>query len=178
MSARTNAAILVIDNDPIQLTGTAAVLDMAGYECWCARDREAAMKAARTQPLDLILCDVQLGKESGLDLCRDLRTIPGCDDIPVMFASNSQLPDVIRRSSEMGSAYFLRKPFDPDVLLDALQRRGLLTPGGMSGARWAEVLDEAGLVAAITCSRAGANPPRRAELATFGTTAGATAGAG
>ncbi len=118
MSARTSAAILVIDNDPIQLTGTAAVLNMAGYECWCARDREAAMKAARTQPLDLILCDVQLGKESGLDLCRDLRTIPGCDDIPVMFASNSQLPDVIRRSSEMGSAYFLRKPFDPDVLIE------------------------------------------------------------
>jgi fructokinase len=52
-------------------------------------------------------------------------------------------------------------------LLDALDRRGLLTPGGVADAPLAEVLDDAGLVAAITCSRAGANPPRRAELAGF-----------
>ncbi len=51
-------------------------------------------------------------------------------------------------------------------LLDALDRRGLLTPAGIVAAPLAEVLDDAALVAAVTCSRAGANPPRRAELAT------------
>jgi fructokinase len=49
-------------------------------------------------------------------------------------------------------------------LLDALGRRGLLTPAGIAGAPFTECLDDAALVAAITCSRAGANPPRRAEL--------------
>jgi fructokinase len=49
-------------------------------------------------------------------------------------------------------------------LLDALARRSLLTPAGIADAPFGEVLDDAGLVAAITCSRAGANPPRRAEL--------------
>lgn len=56
-------------------------------------------------------------------------------------------------------------------LLDALDRRGLLTPAGIAGARFAELLDDAALVAAITCSRAGANPPRRAELAGWPTPA-------
>jgi fructokinase len=50
-------------------------------------------------------------------------------------------------------------------LLDALDRRGRLTPAGIAAAPYAAVLDEAALVAAITCARAGANPPRRADLA-------------
>ena len=49
-------------------------------------------------------------------------------------------------------------------LLDALARRGLLTPAGIASAPYAELLDDAGLVASITCSRAGANPPRLGEL--------------
>jgi fructokinase len=49
-------------------------------------------------------------------------------------------------------------------LLDALERRGRLTPAGIAGASFGELLDDAALVAAITCSRAGANPPRRAEV--------------
>lgn len=49
-------------------------------------------------------------------------------------------------------------------LIDALDGRGLLSPAGLLSAAWPELLDDAALVAAVTCSRAGANPPRRAEL--------------
>ncbi|HEV7206812.1 MAG TPA: carbohydrate kinase [Jatrophihabitans sp.] len=53
-------------------------------------------------------------------------------------------------------------------LLDALAERDLLDAarlGGLDTATLDAVLDHAALVAAITCSRAGANPPRKAELA-------------
>jgi len=52
-------------------------------------------------------------------------------------------------------------------LLDALARRGLLAPGGLAALRdtaaLAAILDEASWIAGITCSRAGANSPTRAE---------------
>jgi CheY-like chemotaxis protein len=112
------ALILLVDDDPLTLSGLAAMLDLAGYECHCARDAEAALKAARTLPLDLIICDVNLAGESGLDLCRELRDLPGLDDVPAMFMSSTQMPDIVRRSHEAGGAYYLRKPFDPDVLLE------------------------------------------------------------
>jgi fructokinase len=52
-------------------------------------------------------------------------------------------------------------------LLDALLRRDLATPNAlnaMDGDVLAAVLDDAALVAAVTCSRPGADPPRRPEL--------------
>jgi CheY-like chemotaxis protein len=116
--ARQPAELLVIDNDPLTMLGTAAVLDLAGYVCHCARDRQAALKAARSIALDLVICDVNLGGQSGLELCRDLRALPGMQDVPMMFVSSSQLPDIVRRSHEAGGAYYLRKPFDPDVLVE------------------------------------------------------------
>jgi DNA-binding response OmpR family regulator len=112
------ALILLIDDDPLTLTSLAAVLDVAGYDCHCVRTPEAAVKAAMNLPLDLILCDVNLAGESGLDLCRELRDLPGLEDVPAMFMSSAQMPDIVRRSHEAGGAYYLRKPFDPEVLLE------------------------------------------------------------
>lgn len=115
---QTPAVILVVDNDPLTLTGLAATLDMSGYECHCARDAEAALKASRILNLDLIICDVHIGQESGLELCREMRSQAGNADVPVLFVSGAQLPDIIRRTHDAGGTYYLRKPFDPDVLIE------------------------------------------------------------
>src|SRR5687768_17803684 len=52
----------------------------------------------------------------------ELRKIPGMDDVPVMFISSSQSPDIVRRSHEAGAAYYLRKPFDPEVLIELVNK--------------------------------------------------------
>ncbi|MBM4001127.1 MAG: response regulator [Planctomycetes bacterium] len=122
MTANRQAVILIIDPDPLTMTAVAAVLDMQGYECHCARDTTAARKAASELPLDLILCDVNLNGLSGLELCRELRTMPGLEDVPLMFVSSSQLPDIVRRTHDAGGAYYLRKPFDPDVLIELVNK--------------------------------------------------------
>lgn len=116
--AHEPAVILIIDNDPIMLTGIAAVLNMSGYECHCARDSAAATKAVQTLALDLIICDVDLGPQCGLELCGQLRQMPGVEDVPMMFISSSQTPDIVRRSHAAGGSYYLRKPFDPNVLVE------------------------------------------------------------
>ena len=112
------ALILVVDDDALTLTGVAATLDMAGYECHCAQDPGAALKGSRALSLDLVICDVKIKGESGLELCKELRQEPGNFDVPVLYVSSSQAPDIIRRSHEAGGAYYLRKPFDPDVLIE------------------------------------------------------------
>lgn len=120
--ARQPAEILLIDDQEPARAAATAVLDDAGYTVRQARDRSAALKIARTEAIDLVICDVHLGGDSGLELCREVRRLPGMQDVPFMFVSSTQLPDIVRRSHEAGGAYYLRKPLDPDVLLDLVSK--------------------------------------------------------
>jgi DNA-binding response OmpR family regulator len=118
----SSPVILIIDPDPITLTGVAAVLNMQGHECHCASDETAAMKAAHSLPLDLIICDVNIKGKSGIELCQRMKNEAGMDDVPVMFVSSSQVADIVRRAHDAGGSYYLRKPFDPDVLIELVDK--------------------------------------------------------
>jgi CheY-like chemotaxis protein len=112
------AEILVIDDDLLAMSGISAALEAAGHIVYQARDRVAALRIARAKALDLLICNLSLAGDSGLEVTRELRLLPGMQDVPSMFVSRTQLPDIVRRSHEAGAAYYLRKPIDPEVLVD------------------------------------------------------------
>jgi CheY-like chemotaxis protein len=118
MTSLGRAIVLVIDADPLSLTATSAVLHCADYEVHCAASREAALKAARDLELDLVVCDLDIGGIEGYAILDEIRQIPQRGDVSVMFSSACQQPEVIRKSHAQGATYHLRKPFDPQVLLE------------------------------------------------------------
>lgn len=114
--------VLVIDDEAEVLGQVATVLNGAGYACHCCSTAEAAIDLARANPPDLILSDINLHGHSGLELCEQIKQDPGLVQVPVMFLSGAQIPDIIRRSHAVGGSYYLRKPFDPEVLLELIQK--------------------------------------------------------
>lgn len=114
--------VLVIDDEREVLDEVTAVLSRANFACCCCTTSEEAMAAVQATPPDLILCDVNLQGESGLELCEQITRLPGREEVPVMFLSGAQLPDIIRRSFVSGGIYCLRKPFDPDVLVELIDQ--------------------------------------------------------
>jgi CheY-like chemotaxis protein len=114
--------VLVVDDEREVLDEVTAVLSRAKLRCQCCTTAAEAIAAAQTTPPDLILCDVNLHGESGLDLYEQIRQQPGLEDVPVMFLSGAQLPDIIRRSNAAGGLYCLRKPFDPNVLVELIDQ--------------------------------------------------------
>jgi DNA-binding response OmpR family regulator len=116
------AVVLVIDDDPDIVAGLAKVLSAAGYVAHCCRDAEGAMECVRKLTPDLIISDINLGGYSGLQLCERIRKEEGMSDVPLMFLSGAQIPDIIRRSHEVGATYYLRKPFDHNVLLELIDK--------------------------------------------------------
>lgn len=122
MTKLTDPVILVIDSDPISIAATRTALDCQRYKVHTAQDDESALELSANLNLDLVITDLRVGDKSGTELIQEIREIPGRSDVPVMFASASQAPGVIRRTHEFGAAFHLRKPFDPFVLLELVEK--------------------------------------------------------
>ena len=122
MNESQKPLILVIDDEKQILDEVTTVLSQNGYEGYgCSNEEEACEFASKTRP-DLIISDINLGGESGLRVCEKLKDQYGFTDVPIMFLSGAQIPDIIRRSHEAGGTYYLRKPFDPQVLIELVDK--------------------------------------------------------
>lgn len=117
------AVILVIDANALTLTATSAVLNCQSYEVLCAQNFAAAVDVCQQNSLDLIVCDVSLSKENdGYDLIQTLRQFPSIAEVPVVYVSAGQMTDVVRKSTIAGSAYHLKKPFEPSALFELIEK--------------------------------------------------------
>jgi len=114
--------ILVVDDEQAVLDEVAKVLGNAGFECRCCSNADLAVAEAESTPPDLIISDINLGGHSGLEMCERIKRNEGLAETPVMFLSGAQIPDIIRRSHAAGGSYYLRKPFDPDVLVELVDK--------------------------------------------------------
>lgn len=118
----SRAVILVIDDEASVLGEVAAAVTPSGYTCHGCASADAAMEMARQLSPDLIICDINLDGQSGLELCERIKADPDMAQVPVMFLSGAQVPDIIRRSHAAGGVYYLRKPFDPEVLVELMEK--------------------------------------------------------
>jgi len=119
---RTATTILIIDDETSSLDEVANALRPSDYNLQMASSREAAIECVRRAAPDLIISDIDLGGTSGLELAQELRYCEGTNEVPVIFLSGAQIPDVVRRSRSAGGVYFLRKPFDPEVLVELVDK--------------------------------------------------------
>ena len=118
----TRARILMIDDEPEVLAALTQTLSGAGYTCQSCRDRESALRAIDDAIPDLLVSDINLDGQSGLELVEEIKAREPYHELPVLFLSGAQIPNVVRQAHEAGGTYYLRKPFDPDVLLDLVDR--------------------------------------------------------
>ena len=113
--------ILVIDAEPDVLERFNEALTEAEFECRCCATPQEAVAAALENPPDLIVCDLNLQGEAAVETCEQIKRQSGLEQVPVMFLSGAQRPDIIRRSHIAGEgAYCLRKPFSPKVLVELI----------------------------------------------------------
>ncbi len=120
--ADSRGSILLVDHDPAVLAQLAELLAEAGFRCPAAGDAETAFRLIGDMIPDLIIAETQFGLLAGTVLCEELKARAGLPDVPAMFLSSAQGPDVIRRPHGSGAAYHVRKPFDGTVLLSLVEQ--------------------------------------------------------
>jgi CheY-like chemotaxis protein len=109
--------ILVIDDEPALLDDLVAILEMEGFDPIGANSGAQGLDYARTQPPDLILCDIKLYDMTGLDVTHELRNDDRTRTIPLVIITAHSDIELERASLAAGADYFLRKPFDVDELI-------------------------------------------------------------
>ena len=108
--------ILVIDDDTDLLDVTNALLTRKGFEVETNANWEDAMSKIETFQPQLILLDVFLNGVDGLDVCRQLKTMPHTKHIPVLIFSS--YPGIAERVIyEYGADDFIAKPFEVNDLI-------------------------------------------------------------
>ncbi len=122
MNGLSSPVILVIESQPHALAITTGILSAHGYQIHAASDQATARALCETVSVDLVICDVNLNGEDGVEFGRQLRQLESCRDVPIMFLSSTQIPSVASRIFDNGTALFLKKPFAANVLLDLVDK--------------------------------------------------------
>ncbi len=122
MSSFNKPVVMVVDPDALTLTAISAMLDCAQLQVFCAQDRAAAIKGATVLDLDLIVCDEDIDDFQGDSLIAELRQIRHREDVPILYMSRRQLPDIISRPHDGGASFHIRKPVEPARLLEKIHQ--------------------------------------------------------
>jgi len=113
--------ILVVDDEADQVEALSYRLRKLGYDAATASSGEQALESATSVVPDLILLDLGLPDLNGFDVCQQLGDNAATCGVPVIILSGMETDDVVRRARSAGCAYYLRKPYDPNVLLTLIQ---------------------------------------------------------
>ena len=113
--------LLLVDDDPGLRALVRATFDDVAVEVVEAESVAAARTAIADEVPDVVVLDVVMPRESGLDLCRELKSSPATATLPVVLLSGSADLES-RRDAASGADAYLPKPFSPLQLLDVVER--------------------------------------------------------
>jgi putative two-component system response regulator len=119
--------VLVVDDDAQVCTSVLRLLDKGGYDCLTASSAAGAEAILARESLDLLLCDVELPGDSGLELvARVSRERP---EVAAVMISGHYDQDLVDAALGVGAYGYLTKPFRRnDIVIgvaNALHRRDL-----------------------------------------------------
>ena len=121
----TAPTILLADDDGSIRTVVSQALGRAGYEVKAAGNAATLWRWVSDGEGDLVITDVIMPDENGLDLVPRIRSLRPELRIIVMSAQNTLLTAV--KATERGAFEYLPKPFDIDKLV-SIVKRGLESP--------------------------------------------------
>jgi PAS domain S-box-containing protein len=104
-------SILVVDDDPANLSVMSDYLKDLGFHVTVARDGESALEKARYGRPDLILLDLLMPKIDGFETCRRLKIDDTLKNIPVIFMTAlTETQDKVK-GFQVGGVDYITKPF-------------------------------------------------------------------
>ena len=118
----SGSAVLLVDDEPMNREIATLLLEDSGLAVDAAEDGATAIAMAGVKTYAVILMDMQMPKVNGLDATRQIRSLPGYSETPIVAMTANVFTEDKRRCFEAGMNDFLIKPFKPQDLFETLLR--------------------------------------------------------
>lgn len=116
------ANILAVDDSSSMRKMVAFTLRLAGHDVDEAGDGKHALEIASQKQFDLVLTDLNMPVMDGLNLTRELRTIPEYRSTPIVVLTTEAGLDKKQAGREAGATGWLVKPFSSEQLLSLVEK--------------------------------------------------------
>jgi DNA-binding response OmpR family regulator len=114
--------ILIVDDERDIVKALTIRLQRAGYEVVTAFDGAQGIFMAHKESPDLIILDIRMPAGDGFSVAEKLKESTNTLAIPVIFLTGSPEKNSEERARALGVRFYVKKPYDPEELLDAIER--------------------------------------------------------
>ncbi|PRY89075.1 response regulator transcription factor [Mongoliibacter ruber] len=120
MSDKPKVKVLVVDDEPDIVDLLSYNLKKEGYEVESAQDGIKAVKIAAKFNPDVILLDIMMPQQDGVETCRQLREIPELKNTFIIFltARSEEYSEVA--AFDVGADDYITKPIKPRALMSRI----------------------------------------------------------
>ncbi len=120
--------VLVVDDEPTIVTIIEDLLRSNGLDTLPAGSAAEAEEAMKRKRPDLILLDVMMPEVNGFEFCKQLKSSPDYQAIPVVFLTVMNKKEDVEKGKSLGAADYIIKPFDPNNLVARIKKIVYNTP--------------------------------------------------
>jgi len=122
--------VLLVDDNRTHQYSLGKHLEESGFDVLHAHSGSEAMDLATSKRPDAVLLDINLPDTTGFDICRQLKSDPNTESIPVVFHSATHETQLARsQAADLGAISFLSYPISIEHLVRVLQGAFLRTGG-------------------------------------------------
>ena len=116
-------SVLIVNDEPDQLTLMGNLLHKAGYSVLTAEDGLDGLTLAKQKRPDLVISDVTMPRMNGLEFCREIRADSELQTVPILLVSALQKDtDSVVAGLRAGADDYLEFPFDSARLVAKVSR--------------------------------------------------------
>lgn len=110
--------VLIVEDNPFMMRMYGRYFQSAGFAVVTANDGIEAVQTATEQRPQIILMDVMMPKQNGLDALKALKADAQTKDIPVVMLSAYEEDDLMQAALQAGAnRYLLKGSLEPDAVV-------------------------------------------------------------
>ncbi len=118
--------VLVVDDNPEFVETLKILLEAGGYAVQTAQDGLEALEILNNpvgRKPEVVVADITMPRCNGLELCRQVRLLPGLELLPFIFLSARAEPQDRVAGLLLGADDYLTKPFETEELLLRIEKQ-------------------------------------------------------